>query len=284
MTTRTKRRGILARALDRAIDALSSKDEKAMKAALDELKEIEEETEDELPAAGDPPMGGTGDSMPMWAVQLRDSVAKIGRAVRSLDEGFAELSEKVEKKADDEFPPRKKEGEEAADGVGTGNENNEKILGQLEMEAPPGTGDAIRRATDSVMLSDAFKDVVAKAEIIAPGITLPSFDAKAKPAKTFDAICGLRRTALDLGNGNPQVRGAIDAVTGGRGINTKTATCDAVRSTFNAVAAMRSTDNNKSTARDVVSIGGGQPVARGKILSIADLNKTADERYGKKRA
>ena len=39
----------------------------------------------------------------------------------------------------------------------------EAILGELEYEAPPGTGDKARAAKDSAYLEDSFQDAVAKA-------------------------------------------------------------------------------------------------------------------------
>ena len=50
--------------------------------------------------------------------------------------------------------------------------------------------------TDSVSLTAEFRDTVAKAEILAPGVRLPSFDAKAAAKTTTDSICALRRRAL----------------------------------------------------------------------------------------
>ena len=50
--------------------------------------------------------------------------------------------------------------------------------------------------TDSVSLTAEFRDTVAKAEILAPGVRLPSFDAKAAAKTTNDSICALRRRAL----------------------------------------------------------------------------------------
>src|SRR5262249_47744554 len=82
-------------------------------------------------------------------------------------------------------------------GVPSKNDTKE-ILGELEFEAPVGTGDCARRAKDSVYLGDSFQDTLAKAEVLAPGIALPTFDVKAAPKRTLDSIIKLRKTALDL--------------------------------------------------------------------------------------
>jgi len=49
---------------------------------------------------------------------------------------------------------------------------------------------------DSASFKDEFQDARARAEILAPGVKLPTFDAKLDAKKTSDAICVLRRRAL----------------------------------------------------------------------------------------
>ena len=49
---------------------------------------------------------------------------------------------------------------------------------------------------DSASFRDEFQDAKARAEILAPGVKLPTFDAKLDAKKTSDAICVLRRRAL----------------------------------------------------------------------------------------
>jgi hypothetical protein len=41
-----------------------------------------------------------------------------------------------------------------------------------------------------------FQDMLARAEILAPGIKLPTFDAKAKRKLTVDRMCAFKRRAL----------------------------------------------------------------------------------------
>jgi hypothetical protein len=52
---------------------------------------------------------------------------------------------------------------------------------------------------DSAALRDEFQDAKARAEILAPGVKLPTFDAKAEGKKTADSLCVLRRRALRAG-------------------------------------------------------------------------------------
>lgn len=153
------------------------------------------------------------------------------------------------------------------------------ILGELEFEAPPGTGDRARRATDSQYLEASFQDTVAKAEVIAPGLSLPAYDGKAPPKKTFNAILGLRRTALDLAYSRPELRGVIDAAMSGRALDTKALAPSSIRTLFNAVAAVQAGDNNRRALdRTPFQSGGGVPI-KGTLKSLADLNKRNAERF-----
>jgi len=164
-------------------------------------------------------------------------------------------------------------------------EANKNILGELEYEAPPGTGDKARKARDSMYLEDSFQDTVAKAEILAPGIRVPTFDRVTDPRKTFKTICGLRRTALDLAYAQPVTRGIIDAALSGRALDTKAMSCANTRVLFNAVAA-QAADGNTRRATDgsnVLSPGGGL-VTRGSLNSIADINKRNREKFRAKSA
>jgi len=158
-------------------------------------------------------------------------------------------------------------------------EANKKILGELEYEAPPGTGDAARRARDSAYLGDSFQDTASKAEILAPGIRIPMYDRAAAPVRTFRAIDSLRRSALDLANSRPEGRGVIEACLG-RPLNTRAMDASAVRLLFNATAASLAGDNHRrstdSSALRPVD-GGGLPV--GRIRTLADINANNAKRF-----
>lgn len=150
-------------------------------------------------------------------------------------------------------------------------EPNKAILGELEFEAPPGTGDKARRARDSQYLEDSFQDVVSKAEIMAPGIRIPTFDHRAAPLRTARAIFGLRATALDLAYHQPESRGVIDAALGGRTLDTKRMSYGQTRVLFNSVAAVMASNNNRrATDRGVGS--DAHAVTSGNIRSLGDIN------------
>ncbi len=166
--------------------------------------------------------------------------------------------------------------------------DGEAILGQLEMEAPTGAEAVdVRGAKDSRYLVDSFQATAATAEIIAPGIRLPTFDQKGDPKKNFEVICGLRRSALDLAYLRPDTRGMIEEVLGGRTLDVKKMTCDATRSLFGAVGAMKRGANNRSLrVGDGLPEGAretGKPV--GKVQNLRDYQAMLNEHYyGKKTA
>ncbi len=158
-------------------------------------------------------------------------------------------------------------------------EENKKILGELEAEAPPGTGDAARKAKDSEYLSDSYQRTVADVEIIAPGLRVQTFDRAMSPAKSFDAICKARRSALDVAMLTPEIRTFVDNVSGGRAFDTKTATCDATRTMFNAVVQMKRQINNADNTSGARRVPDNARVSQGP-MSLADLNKLNAARRG----
>jgi uncharacterized protein len=161
-------------------------------------------------------------------------------------------------------------------------EANKEILGELEFEAPPGTGDAARRAKDSKYLEEAFQDAVAKAEVLAPGIRLPTFDRTASPARTMRQIVGLRRSALDLAyNTIPAARGVIDQAMSGRTMDSKRMKLGQARVLFNSVAGQIASGNN-SRATDGATNFGSRHAQVPQIQTIADINKKNREVYARK--
>lgn len=67
---------------------------------------------------------------------------------------------------------------------------------------------AANPTADSVKALHKF--VAAKAEIIAPGFSIPTFDAASDPVKTFDRLCKCKRRALDAAYKTDKGKAAID--------------------------------------------------------------------------
>lgn len=159
-------------------------------------------------------------------------------------------------------------------------EGEKEVEGELEEEAPPGTelNDA-RGARDSAYLVDSFQETVAGAEVLVPGIQLPTLDRSARPRATFKDICGLRRRAIDRAAAQQETREMLAEVTNNRGINTKTATCRDVRNIFRAVVALKRAANARG-ATDT-NTGSNSHRVVGGIKSLAALNEANAAAYTK---
>lgn len=132
---------------------------------------------------------------------------------------------------------------------------------------------------DSAALAGVFRDVLSRAEIIAPGIKLPTFDAKLPPTATTKLLCGLRRRALVRAATSDEMRPLVRQVTEDADVSAMT--CDQVRAAFNGVTAAKAHMNN------IQAVAGPRLRAADtgakKIGSIADLNKRNQEFYSRGR-
>lgn len=257
-------RGRFASFVDRAFGAKDDKDKEAIRREAMTVDEAAEREEKEKREAED--RARAGDAIK----QINDLRASMDAQFAKFTDALAKLAKArdAEESAEEKEKREKKEAEDKA--------RDEKINGQLEMEAPPGTGDQIRRANDSALLEDSFADTVAAAEILAPGIRLPTFDAKAPPARTFDQICGLRRKAIDVTMLTPDGRAMVDQLTAGRGIDTKAATCDAVRSLFHSLTVLKKQANNGAMTAGATARGrstGGDQAQPRTLGELAKANR-----------
>lgn len=239
--------------LDRLKAAIKSKDE----AGVEELmKDAPPEIKDEVPAdeGGDTHIH-IHQGEPAPAAKVKDDDPMTAYAAKN-DQEHKEFRDRLDA---------------LEAGMKPAEDDNKEIEGSLKEEAPEGTGDEELKATkDSRYLKDSFKTAMSYAEILVPGIRMPTFDNAAKPGQTFKKLCGLRRQALDLAYTQPDTRGMIDDVLAGKTLDTKSMSCDAIRGIFNAAAAMKKTSNNSGGARK--SVDTGIPPAKG-IKTLADLNQ-----------
>lgn len=99
---------------------------------------------------------------------------------------------------------------------------------------------------DSASLRSAFDDVRSRAEILSPGITLPSFDAKAVRKTTNSAMHDLRIRALKNAYDDPARKSYVADALGGREAKFDTMTADAAEVVFNAACAIAKAANKSS--------------------------------------
>ena len=283
------------RIADRILKALKARDEEGIAAAAEELKTGDEEpdgdqhmhihlpgnhvTKDEFGehqdqnarehaemmariSALEAKLGKTGDE---------DPDTKSDPGTTTGDEDDPDVKKAEEEKTGDEDDPDVKKAEDS--------EAEAALEQELAEEAPAGTKDRARKARDSAYLEDSYQETVSLAEILVPGIRLPTYDRAATAKKTFDSICNLRRRALDAfaltGEGNVMV----SSISGGSVPDLKNMTCSAVRTLFRAAAAMKKQANSAVRTGDITSAG--KPVTSGKIRSLADWNKANRELYGR---
>lgn len=198
--------------------------------------------------------------------KIEDTLEKMSK---SYDKVMDMMSAKDKAKDADE---EEKEDMKAKDTKG---KDNEAVEEELEQEAPEGHEKDARKARDSVYLEDSFQETVAQAEILVPGIRIPTFDKAASPKSTLDSICRLRRNALDLANNTAEGRGIIEEVNG-KPLDVEGMSCGQVRNMFKAAVAIKKRQNSARTGdwENKTSAGTG---VKGEIRTPAEMNKAMQE-------
>lgn len=172
-------------------------------------------------------------------------------------------------------------------GSNNSTDDDEEVMDAVEAEAgdvPNVAKDKIRTAKDSAFLVTSFRRTVASAEILSPGIKVPTFDAKAKPKATVDAACALRRLALDAAMAKePAIAKYVEDLTGTKTLAAD-ADCGAVRIVFDAVAAYCRNSNTKRVQTGDVGNEDdkrfkNQNGAPGEIVTLAEINRRNAEKY-----
>jgi uncharacterized protein len=252
---------------ERVLDAIRNKDEEGAKKALEEVKD------DEPGATGGGNVhihlgSGPESGKP---VEMQDEEDPTEKRFKSLEDSVKGMCDKFDayvkdrtKDEESEIEKKQKEQDKAKDKAKDEESEAEKKKAEdaerekaeddeLEEEAPDGTGDKARGARDSAYLVDSFENTKMLAEIIAPGVKIPTFDKAADPKKMFkDCVCGLRRKALQMGTLDAGTAAIIDQVRG-RTTDSKmfdTMTCGQVRTIFNSVGALKKAQNNAAVTRD----------------------------------
>jgi uncharacterized protein len=225
------------------------------------------------------PPGGGGD--PSGAVSLEDIAAQIQALAARQDQ----MEQVLAMLADDGEGGG--EEEEMMEPEDTGHEEPDGDEGDrfVEGDSAP-TGDSARRATvgDSTSMREAFQRMMSQAEILAPGIQLPTFDAAAPARTTFDGMCEFRRRTLDAAKTTQQGDAAINTVMEGRAPKTfmdRSMTCDAVAMVYNAAAGVLGSQRAGVAPRaPTFGPNGARNGFTSNSPSPAELNKRNRERYG----
>jgi hypothetical protein len=208
--------------------------------------------------------------------RLEEDWRRMDDAMRRHEEdGYRRYDDDARRRMDDD----RKRFDDAFNAEPAPMEANREILGELEFEAPPGTGDRARTAHDSALFVDAHQETVALAEILNPGIRLPAFNRNAKPAETVGAMFDLRRRALTGAYASgPEMRAAIDVLTSGSPghFDSGRLPNDQLRVVFKAAAMQKRTLN---TAAQQVGRQNIPAATRNRPQTPADLQAQLDQHW-----
>jgi hypothetical protein len=305
-----RRKGWLDRMLRRAMDAENPED----------LEKIKEEYKDQMPAEmhegpdGDEehqhihvhlPGAGGGESGGEGGGEDRrthddpneERLAALEALCEHLKATVEELGQKISGGEEDEGEPVEMENEETGDKAryimrrhrGDRKARDEELplpdktpemMGETDL---PGTSAGDRkRVKDSVYLEPTWQDVVAAAEILSPGIRVPTFDAAQHWSTSAKRLCALRRRALDGAcAASEDGRKIVDGVVGGEWkVLGPRLMCDSVTVAFNAATTqMRQRNNDRASGNGRMGAADDGWNIKAGPASLAELNKINRDAY-----
>jgi uncharacterized protein len=184
--------------------------------------------------------------------EMRETLEEIGEKVDKVDGKVDDLAEKHDK-FDGRLEEVEKKTKDALARLKAHDESEEEEKKRKEREARERAEDEERErkrkeeetkgaAKDSAGLLEEWQDTVARAEIIAPGLQLPTHDGASKAAAVRDSICALRRKALETAF-HGKNHDAVAPFVGSAPDFTKI-TCDAARSALVGASEVMRVKNN----------------------------------------
>ncbi len=142
--------------------------------------------------------------------------------------------------------------------------------------AATGDADALDAMTLGALRLE-FRDAVSKAEILSPGIKLPTFDGTCNSKKTIaDQMCGLRKAALDAALKDPKRADHVKKVVPPN-VTTDQMSCDQLTMAFNCAAEIARVANNapKVAFDHQLFPGGPMTAERLQAINVAARRKSA---------
>jgi uncharacterized protein len=215
--------------------------------------------EGDLPSTGETTVTNAADSKTVGGEHAATFGGKTFFGDKALDEAFksemGEMKDSIKKMADsiaelgkkfgDKFPEKVETGDAAGDPEvqSAGEKADREIEGELEEEAPPGTGDT-KKHKDSAFLGETFKSTVAQAAILVPNLAVPTFDSAAPKEQGVRSICGLRRKALQAYSATTDGAATIDQIAGPKAKTLDSMACRDIAPLFRAAAAIQAARND----------------------------------------
>lgn len=241
---------------DRLMTAVKAKDEEAVKAELQEMK-TEQGDEGEGAAAK---VDNDLDREVLARVErLEAAVTKLVEALGNTGDEGNPAAEAAEVEQKEQIAD---EGEEAAEEE----EVTDTILGA---ETSPTNGEAKGR----VLSGDSIKQIVARAEILAPGSTFKTSDAAQAKKEAYDYI----RQTLVKAYATDTGREVIEPFLGGRTLDSLKA--PALAAVFMGAAELMRVKNNAAAGRSVAATKDF-----GRTLSVAEMNARNREFWANRNA
>jgi len=221
---------------DRVMTAFRAKDEAALEEALEGAKTSDEEEEEE-----------EGKSVKTGDSKTLDSILK---AIKSMDKRMGDMEAEVKKITEDE--------EEEQEGKTKDN--------LLEPEPVNKTPEALGTAYTGD--AEVMTDLRSRAEVLVPGITLATRDAK---VKTSDHVCSCQRAALATAMQTADGKTIVEPFLVGRDLSKLTA--DQVSAVFVGASELAKARNNNAGTRTTINTKdfGRAP------LSVDEINKRNKE-------
>lgn len=226
---------------DRLRAAFMAKDAESAEELAKEAEAMDEESEEERKEReAKEKEGKTGDAL-----------AQILQTVKALDARMAKIEARDAEKEpddDDDDDGKKKTGDE-------GDLTEAETAGKLN------------QSEVDLYTGDAAASIPSRAEILAPGIKLPTLDAKMATADRAAALCKCQRKALDLAYKTDAGRAAITPFLGGLTADFDRLPAALVHAAFMGASEMVKAQNNGATSKTGITTKDF-----GKARTVADIN------------
>ncbi len=240
--------------MDRLRTAFKAQDAEALEEAIEEGKQAMDADPDDDDEKEDKE-GKTGDAQSVLLTKILKRMDAQDAAIAALGKRRAKDSEKEKTDDEDEEDPEKKK---------TGDDGD---LTEAE------TAGKLNQAEVDLYTGDAAASIPSRAEILAPGIKLPTLDGKMETKDRAAALCKCQRKALDLAYQTDAGKKAIGQFLGGLTADFEKLPAALVHAAFMGASELVKAQNNGRSVN--VSI---TTKDFGKARTVADIN-AANRKY-----
>lgn len=235
--------------MDRLRTAFKAQDAEALEEAIEEGKQAMDADQDD----DDEKEGKTGDAQSVLLTKILKRMDAQDAAIAALGKRKAKDSEKEKTDDEDEDDPDKKKTDDTV--------------------IEPETAGTLSQAEVDLYTGDAAASIPSRAEILAPGIKLPTTDAKMATKDRAAALCKCQRKALDVAYQTDAGKKAIAPFLGGLTADFEKLPAALVHAAFMGASELVKAQNN-GRAHDSVA----KTTDFGKARTVAEIN-AANRKY-----